>query len=330
MFAIVSTLFAALFGAVIGSFLNVVIHRVPLGASVVVPGSHCPVCQANITWYDNIPVFSWLVLLDGKCRQCKTPISIRYTLVEALMGILAGALWVKVLDPYMHYPSMELWAQVPELVGLFGLYFTFVALLVSIAFIDLEHFIIPHGLSIPGILLGLASPWVVGWLYEPEHVFKLWPPVTPTASLIGALAGAAAIIAVFVLYFMARGVAGMGGGDVTLMAMAGAWLGWPALIFIFFTASIQGLIAAGLSHVFGLNLAKGADELFDQEHEEAKDPEQASEEPEKEEEDEAQERQDKAPMAIPFGPFIVLSALEFFFLGPLLPPSLSLTYLYAF
>lgn len=378
MFLPVSSAFAFAFGAVIGSFLNVVIHRVPLGESIVSPPSHCPKCGSGIRWYDNIPIVSWLVL-SGECRNCSAPISPRYAAVEGLMGLLSAMLWLKLAPPMLTVaPS---WAMMDwqALMVAFFLYFTFVALCVTIAFIDLEHLIIPHELSIPGIILGLASPWIIGAIFAPHEILQLWPPISPSLSLIGAIAGALSVISIFVLYFMLRGIAGMGGGDVTLMAMAGAWLGWPALIFIFFAASIQGLIATVIAQVTGISLIHDAEDIFAEDEEEAPeddadegdaaatDEDDAGEEREGEGEDEAtaeaagedddagedepgeedadagedegdsetstsieiiEDEDEVGPMAIPFGPFIVLSALEHFYLGPLMPEGLSMVYMY--
>jgi len=134
------------------------------------------------------------------------------------------------------------------------------------------------------------------------------------------------VVLVFYLYLAARGVEGMGGGDVTLMAMVGAWLGWPALVFIFFAASVQGLIAAGAAWVFGFDYLKDGAEVF------ADDLPLGLREPKAEGEDAPEvELPDTVPagkMAVPFGPFIALSAAEFLLLGPWLPAEFSLSYMY--
>ena len=375
MFLVVSAIFAFTFGAVIGSFLNVVIHRLPREESVVSPPSHCPSCQEPIRWYDNVPIISWLVL-GGECRHCDASISARYAAVEGLTGVLSVMLWLKLVVPQLD--GVAHWAMLdwPALLAPFFLYFTFIGLCVALAFIDLEHLIVPHELAIPGILIGLASPWVMHALYTPREMIEQWPPISPTTSLIGAIAGAVSVLIIFVVYFVLRGIAGMGGGDVTLMAMVGAWLGWPALIFVFFAASIQGLIATAISFYTGSSLIHDANVIFEEdaasgagppgadgalEGQDAEGPEDdearavggdddadadaedvQEEETEDEDEDQDQElepeegthveiiegEEEAGPMAIPFGPFIVLSALEHLFLGPLLPDGLSMFVMY--
>lgn len=360
--------FAFLFGTLIGSFLNVVIYRLPEGLSVVSPRSRCPSCKTEISWYDNIPIVSWL-LLGGKCRSCKAPISVRYALVEALTGGLALAAWYHSgvgLLRVDYLPDQQI------LIGVavtFFLKFTFLALLVAITFIDLDHYIIPHELTLPGIVLGIASPWIGIWLWGPASHLRIWPPVSPTVSLAGALAGFLSIIAIYYLYLAWRGVEGIGGGDATLMAMVGAWLGWPALIFVFFAASLQGVFAAGVGMVLGNRFVRDYDDIYDDEtvdespeEEEAGDEEAAvaselgpvqpvidepvihepvNDEPVNDEpadsstlgelpdlEMEQDEVVHSGKLAVPFGPFISLAAVEFFLLGPWLPNELTMVYLY--
>lgn len=313
--------FAFMFGAAIGSFLNVVIYRVPAGLSVVHPPSRCPKCESPIKWYDNIPVLSWC-LLGGRCRNCRAPISPRYALVELLTGTLAAVLWYmwagQVMDSNT-VPDALMWRF---LVIPWVLRFTFIALLIVIAFVDLDHFIIPHRFTIPGTILGLAAPWIFDLVLGKEYLLYVWPPITPWTSFIGFLLGGLIVVFVFYLYLAARGVEGMGGGDVTLMAMVGAWLGWPALVFIFFAASLQGLIAAGVARVFGLAYLKDGAEVFaDDEPLGFRDPDAVPDEP----------LSDTVPagkLAVPFGPFIALAAAEFLIFGQYLPPELSMVYLY--
>lgn len=353
MLLTLTTIFAFLFGAIVGSFLNVVIHRVPLGLSVVKPASRCPTCGNGISWYDNIPIFSWAILLRAKCRNCKSPISARYTLVELLMGVLSAFIWHR----YAATPLANALTLDPsDLYALgvpFLMYFVFVAFLITIAFIDLEHMIIPHGIAIPGILLGVASPWVLRQLYDPYTLLGHWPPLSPGQSLVGMVAGALIIVSIFVLYFAARGIPGMGGGDVTLMALVGAWLGWPALFFIFLASSVQGLLAAGVGMAFGSAFIKDANEIFEEDERLAQEAEAAraakkagldapheqprDEAPKDDPQEHPEQAQDEpavdegpGPMAIPFGPFIVLSALEYFFLGPWLPDTISMASFYGF
>lgn len=198
-------------GAVVGSFLNVVIARVPKGESIVSPGSKCPKCGNAIRWYDNIPIASWL-WLRAKCRRCGLPISARYPMVEALTGVLA----VAVVRQYgASWLSLAM--------------FAFVAALVSLAYIDMDTWLLPHQITWPLLAVGLASPlWnrALGW----------------PASLIGAAFGFAffAAIALFGEKVLKRET--MGWGDVWLLSGIGAWLGWQALFPVILLSALQGSI----------------------------------------------------------------------------------------
>lgn len=342
--------FAFAFGAVVGSFLNVVIFRVPAGLSVVHPPSRCPNCDASIRWYDNIPIISWAVFLRGKCRDCAAPISGQYALVEALTGLLTLALWYKVA--HASFASVQVFEQTPAISYLlpFGLYFVLICLLIVITFVDLEHLLIPHVFTLPGIALGIGVPFLFNTVMPPGSLTGFWPPVTPMESIIGAIAGGLTVIAIFYGYFALRGVPGIGGGDVTLMALVGAWLGWPSLVFVFFAASMQGVVAAGLAMLFGGGLLRDSatifeeDELEDDEstngqnaaHENAQpDDEADAKSPVGDEanalaKDEEDEVVAPGALAVPFGPFIALAALEFFFIGDQLPSAFSMSYLYKY
>lgn len=357
--------FAFALGAVVGSFLNVVIHRVPAEMSIVSPPSHCPVCEHQIRWYDNIPIISWALILRGKCRNCATSIPARYAIVEGLTAVLTAALWIKVAGGA--FESTGVFESTPPIDYLlpFVLYFVFVCLLIVISFVDLEHLIIPHRFTLLGMALGLATPWIFSWTLEPGALGGFWPPVTPLESFIGFVAGGLTVVLIFYAYFAIRGVAGIGGGDVTLMALVGAWLGWPALVFIFFAASVQGTLAAAAAMLAGGGLLRDSAEIFaeDAVAEEARerleddavaqistsdDGDEADGGPEQEpisdttddtddtdaEADEAtgDEADDQAEggLAVPFGPFIALAALEHFFVGDLLPAAISMSYLYKF
>jgi len=209
--------FSALFGAIVGSFLNVVILRLPReDVSIAFPASHCPKCEHPLAWYENIPVLSYIVQL-GKCRHCKTSISPQYPIVELLMAVMTMAL-----------------------VNRFGLsvatagYFLFSAALVVIIFIDIHLQIIPDVISLPGIVLGFLFSFInpyVGWL----------------DSLIGIVVGGGVLYAVAMLYFLWRKQDGMGGGDIKLLAMLGAFLGWQSLPFIVFASSLTGSVVGLLA-----------------------------------------------------------------------------------
>jgi leader peptidase (prepilin peptidase)/N-methyltransferase len=196
-------------GAVVGSFLNVVIARVPKGQSVVSPGSRCPRCGNPIAWFDNIPILSWL-LLRARCRKCGLPISVRYPLVELITGILAVAI---VRNQGATWTALA--------------YFAFLAILLALSYIDLDSWLLPHQITWPLLALGLVSP--------------LWnPAVTYAEAGIGAAAGFAAFaaVALFGEKILKRDT--MGWGDVWLLAAIGAWLGWQALLPVILLSAVQG------------------------------------------------------------------------------------------
>lgn len=348
--------FTFVFGTLIGSFLNVVIYRVPAGLSVVSPASRCGSCETPIAPYDNVPILSWLIL-GGRCRHCGVSISPRYAVVEGLTGGLAFGVWWRVAGRMLEMTGTMDVAVLGELAPLFFLQFTFVALLVAITFVDLDHFLIPHSLSLPGIVLAIASPWILSGFYGTPDYLGFWPPVTPAVSLAGAIGGFLSIVAIFYLYLAARGIEGIGGGDATLMAFVGGWLGWPSLIFIFFASSLQGVFVAGVSMLLGSGFARDSREIFNDEAPGGEPPDDearsadvaqaddgvapvggAMDEP-ADPDDRAAERADHSAgvgesnndggkLAVPFGPFISLAALEFYFFGPLLPPELTMSYFY--
>lgn len=209
------TVITFIFGAVVGSFLNVCIYRMPLDQSIVSPGSRCMGCGTSVRWYDNIPIVSWLVL-RGRCRSCGASFSIRYPLVELLTALLATLLILKF-----------------GLTLRFAVMFVFCAALVVITFIDFDYQIIPDEISLPGIGLGFVSSFFMpelGWL----------------SSLSGIIAGWGLLALVFYGYLWLTGREGMGGGDAKLLAMMGAFLGFQAVPFIIFASSLVGTIA-GLS-----------------------------------------------------------------------------------
>ena len=218
--------FVFAFGAIWGSFLNVVIARLPEGLSVVSPPSRCPRCQKQIAWYDNVPVLSWL-WLRAKCRGCGLPISARYPLVEALGGLLAVGLAFR-LGPT--------WAALA--------YFVFALLLLALSFIDLDHFWLPEHLSLPLLVLGLASPLWNRDLGATLAAYHLVPgPALLQAfasSWGGALLGAGILWAVGKLGTAVFKKEAMGLGDVVLLAGIGAWLGVQSLFFVVMFASMQG------------------------------------------------------------------------------------------
>jgi leader peptidase (prepilin peptidase)/N-methyltransferase len=235
---------AAVFGAVVGSFLNVVIFRLPTeDESIVFPGSHCPYCQHPLAWYENIPVLSYLAL-RGRCRACHVAISKQYPLVELAMAALAGFLY------HRFALSFE-----------FFFYFVFCAALLVIIFIDIHHQIIPDRISLPGIVVGFAGSF-----------FN--ETVTWQQSGLGILLGGGVLYAVAFCYFAVTKREGMGGGDIKLLAMIGAFLGWQSLLYVLFSSSLAG---SAVGVVAMLKQRKGGQ------------------------------------TRIPFGPFLALGALSFLF-----------------
>lgn len=218
------SLSAFVWGAVWGSFLNVVIHRLPRGESVLAPPSHCPFCRKPIRWYHNVPIFSYVVL-GGKCADCRVPISVRYPLVELVAAMLSLAVWqVAAYNPLI--PSLGL------ALTNFVFLFCFVMSLVAITFIDLDEMIIPDVITFPLLLCGLVYSLVM----EPFR------DVTFVETLIGALVGSRVITLFIVFYLVVRGRRGMGWGDMKLMGMLGAFLGWKSLNFILLAGPLQGIL----------------------------------------------------------------------------------------
>lgn len=228
------SVFAFIWGALWGSFLNVVVHRLPLGMSLVRPASHCPSCETPIRWYDNVPLVSYLVL-RGRCRRCRARISPRYPAIEALTAILSLLLFLKCGAGRLDTPA---W---PVVLVPFLFYFWFICAAIAVSVIDLTTTRIPDSVTIPTAILGLVAALVIpkGGILADLH-----PSVTWLDSLIGGLSGALLFLAVIYGYRLLTGRVGMGGGDVTMMAMIGAFLGWRSLIFVLFFASFQGVLGA--------------------------------------------------------------------------------------
>lgn len=229
-------------GLVFGSFLNLCIYRLPRHLSVVHPGSACPKCRNPIRFYENVPVLSWLIL-RGRCRNCKARISPRYLVVELLTGVLF-------LACYMHFGFTLATLK----------YCVFGFLLLGLIFTDAETHLLPDKMTLPGLGLGLlfslvvpvndlASRFLPGLFSLPVSSDISWHLLSLTDALLGAAVGASFIYGAGAIYLRARGVEGMGFGDVKLMAMIGAFLGIKLTIFTLFTASIAGSLV-GLWTVF--------------------------------------------------------------------------------
>ena len=227
---------AGVFGAIIGSFLNVVIHRVPLEESIVFPNSRCPSCGAVIAFYDNIPVLSWM-MLGAKCRGCKERISFRYPAVELLTAALFVAVaWHDGLSPALPFNLV------------------FVSALVALIFIDAEHMILPNAITYPGMVFAviarLAIPYLTGTLYFDDlpslaHGAFAGMPVWVTSlagAAIGALIGGGSLWLMGWTWEKLRGIEAMGLGDVKMMFMVGAYLGWRLTILTIFVGVLSGSI----------------------------------------------------------------------------------------
>lgn len=238
-------IFAFILGAVVGSFLNVCIWRIPEGLSIVKPASHCPDCGHPIRFYDNIPLISYLIL-RGRCRACGGRISLRYPFVEGLTALMALFLFWKF-----------------GLTLKFLAAFIFVSALILITFIDIDYQIIPDVISLPGIpICFLMAVFIMNLSFMD--------------ALLGLLIGGGSLYLVAVLYELATKREGMGGGDIKLLALMGAFLGWKSLLFILLVSSLVGAVV-GIS----IMLVRGGDMKY----------------------------------AVPFGPFLSLAAVAYLFVG---------------
>lgn len=272
---------AFLFGAAWGSFANVVIVRWPQGLSVVRPASHCPACKKPIPFYDNIPVLSYIVL-RGKCRTCKRSFSPRYVIVELSMGLLAVAVLRITL---LNTPPTILFG-----VTEFFVWFAFVWALVTAGMIDLETFLIPDAITLPGVAVGILVNGLVlktGWI----------------DFVVGAFGGYAVIALLFVHgYKLLTGYSGMGEGDPKLVAMIGAFLGIKGAVFSVFVAAIQGLLLGSILVIVRKRSGRGPKPvLYDNEL-------NAN----------GEDILDGAGFRkarVPFGPFLALGAIEYVFWG---------------
>ena len=233
------------FGAMVGSFLNVCIWRIPLEQSIIFPASHCPACSHAIRFYDNIPVISYLIL-RGKCRDCHERISPRYPLIEILTGLSAFLLFGK------YGLSLQLLCA-----------FLFTASLIVVTFIDIDYQIIPDVITLPGIPLCFLIA-----------VFVMEVPFWE--SLLGIAGGGGILYALAIGYERLKKQEGMGGGDIKFLAMLGAFWGWKALFFILLISSCFGALV-GIFMI--LRFGRGM------------------------------------KYALPFGPFLALGAISYFFLG---------------
>ena len=223
--ALVGAFFAA-FGLVVGSFLNVCIYRLPLKQSIVWPASRCTTCDRPLAWYENVPVVAWLAL-GGRCRTCQTSISPMYPIVE----LVTGALFV---GGYLLY-------------GVTPLGFVRIAFgcaMIVLFVIDLQHHILPNVITVTGVPIGLALSFVLppGW----------------KESLIGLLLGGGVLYAIGEAYYRLRGIDGLGMGDVKMLAMIGAFLGWRLTLVTLVIASFMGAVVGMALIVSGRGSMKAA------------------------------------------------------------------------
>lgn len=251
------TLLAGVLGAIVGSFLNVVIHRYPREESIVFPPSRCPECGTHIKPYDNVPVLAWLWLL-GRCRACKEPISARYPLVELANALFYAAIFQRTGMTWGFLPLAAL-----------------VSMTIVLIYIDLEIQILPDVIDLPGVAIGL--------LIGATHLGALYPDLLLSKTLLESIAGAAAgsgvLLAIALAYKLIRKVEGMGMGDVKMMAMLGAVVGWEPLFPLFVLASVTGAVV-------GLFIAARSEE--------------------------------RMQVAVPFGVFLGMAFLVVIFFGPTL------------
>ncbi len=246
--------FVFAYGAAIGSFLNVCVYRIPAGLSIVSPPSSCVSCKSKIAFYDNIPILSYIIL-RGRCRNCGIKISIEYPAVELLTALFTVALYYKF-----------------SLTAEFFAYFLLVSALIAITFIDIRHKIIPNIISLPGIVVGFlvvaALSYYRGGLDLLAHSL--------IDSLLGFLIGGGVLLAIATLYHGLTGRDGMGGGDIKLLSMLGAWLGWKGVLVTLFGGSLVGSVIGVIMMIF-----LGKDSKY----------------------------------ALPFGPYLALGAIVHIFFG---------------
>ena len=201
---------AAVFGLVVGSFLNVCIYRLPRGQSLASPPSRCPRCERRLRWSHNIPVFSWIAL-RGRCSYCRAPISIQYPIIE----IVTALVWVLVV-----WMTPVGWLLAARLL--------LATALIVLFMIDLEHQLLPNVITLPGIVIGFAFSFVV--------------PPGPVDSLLGIVVGGGVLYSIAAAYYLLRKEEGMGMGDVKMLAMVGAFLGWRAVLLTLVLSSFAGAV----------------------------------------------------------------------------------------
>ena len=296
------TAFAVAFGLIWGSFLNVVIYRVPRGMSVVRPGSACPACGKPIRAWDNIPVLGY-VLLRGKARCCGAKLSPRYPLVELIGGVLALAV-LQVL--VMTLPEAT---PIERSLAVFAAGLALSLGLVAAAFIDLEHMILPDSITFGAAILGVAT--------------SSFRSMTFVEALIGAAAGFAIVWLPFIVIYprVRKGKVGMGLGDAKLLMAAGAWFGWSGALVVLGAGAVQGTIAA-VVQIATRGKIEEPEEVRREREEilaelEKMTPEERAEVEKELEGDPLMQEADEGlgGARIAFGPFLALATIEYLFFG---------------
>jgi len=274
---------AFVWGTLWGSFANVAIWRLPRGLSVVRPRSACPACDTPIAWYDNVPVLSYLIL-RGRCRRCREPVSLRYLVVELLAGVLSFALYLQfVLRPLLQGggPGLLAWQ----------LWFAFGLGLLIVTYTDIDLWVIPDevvlGLAGVGLVVAAAAPATLG--------------VGIVEAAAAALVGFGLVAGLRWVYLRYRGLEALGLGDGKLLAMVGAFCGARGLLWTVAAGAVQGLMVAVPMLIFGRQVAKTS---LQEVH--GDDPELGEEDP----------AAGVMGARVPFGPFLALAALEYMFLRP--------------
>lgn len=302
------TAIAVALGLAFGSFLNVVIYRLPRGESLSHPPSRCPGCGKAIRIYDNLPVLGWL-LLRGRARCCKVRISPRYPLIEALGGLIA---WAIVRAILFELPDETVWWK---LVLLFALYLALALGLLAASFIDLEHMYLPDSITLGGTLLGLCSVPLRGG--------------TLVSALLGAALGFLLVWLPFdFLYGKLRGMPGMGLGDAKLVMLAGAWFGWQGAVFALLAGAVQATVVA-----LAVFLARGRIDEPEAVIRERKELQALLENSEGEERAELEREIARDPLAfepeaglgkarLAFGPFLALATIEYMLFGDVIVQTL--------
>jgi leader peptidase (prepilin peptidase)/N-methyltransferase len=287
---------AVAFGLIWGSFLNVVIYRVPLEMSVVRPPSHCPGCGKPIAAYDNIPVLSY-VILRGRARCCGTRMSPRYPLVELIGGALSLAIVERILLPTP-------WAPLGRSLVLYASDFTLAMALVAAAFIDAEHMYLPDPITIGGAILGFGTASLRGLSWR--------------ESFVGGVLGFVGVWLPFgVVYKWIRGRVGMGLGDAKLLMLAGAWFGWVGVVFSLVAGALQGTLTALVIYLVKGKIEEPEAVVRDRE-ELRKAADEGDEEAKRAIEEDplaTEQAEGLGQSRLPFGPFLIMGLLELLLAG---------------